>query len=335
MRLGVVAVQQHGLKEVQLPDEDSRDAYKQDENDETQGERDLGHDDGACCQKDRPAVDHECGLLLVEALLDKPVLDVACVGLGNGRMAASTAHDGGKRVDDGHAGDDERHNEGRGRRDAVDAQQRDDAEQKAQHVRAAVAHENRCRVEVVAQKAQAAAGKDAGKHGGVNLVGLVGQIEHCGAGDGRDAGRKAVEPVDEVDDVGEGHEVDDRDGVGEPSDGNELGREGVGDIADYQAGGSGCACGENLSQQFLARLEVAHVVDGAREEDNDDGNGQQLVVDALQLHVRNKDGGPPKQLGSRHLHRYGSHKSQRDADAAHAGNRYLVDASFVGLVDGT
>ena len=166
-------------------------------------------------------------------------------------------------------------------------------------------------------------------------MGLIGQIEHCGAGDGRDAGGKAIEPVDEVDDVGEGHKVDNGDGVGEPSNGNELGREGVGDIADDQAGGSGYACGENLSQQFLARLEVAHVVDGAREEDNDDGNGQQLVVDALQLHMRNKDGGPPKQLGACHLRCHGSHKSQRNADAAHAGNRDLVDAPLTGLVDGT
>ncbi len=64
-------------------------------------------------------------------------------------------------------------------------------------------------------------------------------------------------------------------------------------------------------------------------------NGQQLVVDALQLHMRDEDGGPPKQLGPRHLHRHGSHKSQGDADAAHARNRDLVDAPFVGLVDST
>ena len=81
MRFGVVTVQQHGLKEVQLPNEDSRDAYKQDEHDETQGKRDFGHDDGASCQKNRPAVNHERGLPLVETLLDKPMLDVAGVGL--------------------------------------------------------------------------------------------------------------------------------------------------------------------------------------------------------------------------------------------------------------
>ena len=67
---------------------------------------------------------------MVVALLDQAVVDVALVGLPDANVGALAAHDGAKRVDDGHAGNDEWDDKRGERGGAAHVEQRDGASAK-------------------------------------------------------------------------------------------------------------------------------------------------------------------------------------------------------------
>ena len=69
---------------------------------------------------------------MVVALLDQAVVDVTLVGLSDANVGALAAHDGAERVDDGHAGHDERDDERGERGGAAHVEQRDGTQRKAQ-----------------------------------------------------------------------------------------------------------------------------------------------------------------------------------------------------------
>lgn len=127
-----------------------------------------------------------------------------------------------------------------------------------------VAHEDRRGVEVVAQKGEAGSEQRDGQRGCVEAAGEHGEREHGKRRDARNAGGQAVQTIDEVDDVREGHEIDDGDGVGDEAE-LDIGARGerIDHAADEQAAGGGDAGGEDLSEEFAARAERVHVVDGA------------------------------------------------------------------------
>ena len=72
----------------------------------------------------------------------------------------------------------------------------------------AVAHENTGGIEVVAQKAQAAAGEGGGQQPGGRLVQAETHREQAHGGDATHAGSQAVEAIEPVDGVGDAHKPD-------------------------------------------------------------------------------------------------------------------------------
>ena len=92
-----------------------------------------------------------------------------------------------------------------------------DAEHKAEECRAGVAHEDLCRVEIIRDEAQRTRRRCAASR--MADVVIRHEQRHDEHGAGRDrghAGSKAVETVDEVHGVRDGHDPDNRDRHGEP-----------------------------------------------------------------------------------------------------------------------
>ena len=112
----------------------------------------------------------------------------------------------------GNADDQQRHGQRDGRDGLHDAQKRDRREREAQEERSRVSHEDRCGIEVVAQEAEARTDECRSKRGRLELVALSRQDEEGSrAAIAETPGREPVESVDQVDDVGEPHDVDERD----------------------------------------------------------------------------------------------------------------------------
>ena len=107
----IVMVAQDGLKQVQVLGEGSRANGEHDKDEHARGHLDLIDRGGAGRKHDAPGVDEQHGLLLVVALLDQAVVDVALVGLSDANVGPLAAHDGAERVDDGYACHDERDDE--------------------------------------------------------------------------------------------------------------------------------------------------------------------------------------------------------------------------------
>ena len=140
---------------------------------------------------------------------------------------------GEQRVADGEAerddGNEQRHRGGgllvgleRGRR-----------EHEAHEEAAAVPHEDRRRVEVVAEEPQQAAGQADHEEGHEGAVVREAHPEDGGRGGQRDAGGEAVEAVDEVEGVRDAHNPEDGEGEAEEPqvEGSERGGDGVGPVA--------------------------------------------------------------------------------------------------------
>ena len=213
------------------------------------------------------------------------------VGLPDANVGAPAAHDGAKRVDDGHAGNDERDDKRGERGGAAHVEQRDGAQCKAQKQRPRVAQEDACGVEVVAQKGQTGAKERNGERGGVDAARENSHRKHGERGDAADARGQAVEAVDEVNDVGECHQIDYGDGVGEPPEHDFAGGKRVDDDADPQAADTGDERGEDLSGQLLLGLELEDVVDSAGRKDDGKGERQHGIAN-VKARVRHQDGWP-------------------------------------------
>ena len=233
MRALVVMVAQHGLKQMQMLGEGSRANGEHGKNEHAHGHLDLIDGGGAGRKHDAPGIDEQHGLFLVVAFLDQAVVDVALVGLSDANVGALAAHNGAKRVDDGHAGNDERDDKRGECGGAAHVEQRDGAQRKAQKQRPRVAQEDACGVEVVVQKGQTGAKERNRERGGVDAAREHGHRKHGERRDAADARGQAVEAVDEVNDVGECHQIDHGDGVGEPSEHDLAGGKRVDDDADF------------------------------------------------------------------------------------------------------
>ena len=240
---------------------------------------------------------------------------MALVGLADANVGAFAAHDGAERVDDGHAGDDERDDERGERGGAAHVEQRDGAQRKAQQQRSRVAQEDAGGVEVVAQKGQARAKERDGERGGVDTAREHGDREHGERCDAANARGQAVEAVDEVDDVGERHQVDHGDGVGEPAEHDLAGGKRVDDDADPQSADTGDERGEDLTGQLLLGLELEDVVDGAGRVNHGKGECQHGVAD-VQTRVRHQNGRPAQVPGAHDLHNARNDQAQKDRCAA-------------------
>ena len=83
------------------------------------------------------------------------------------------------------------------------------------------------------QKSHARAKERDGERGGVDTARKHGHREHGERCDAANARGQAVEAVDEVDDVGERHQIDHGDGVGEPAEHDLARSKRVDDDADF------------------------------------------------------------------------------------------------------
>lgn len=170
--------------------------------------------------------------------------------MADAHVGARAAHDGREGVQDGHRGDHERNGDGGEAGKACDGEKRGDAERKAQREGAGVAHEDGRRVEVVAEEAQRGAHDGDGERGRVEPAGPDREHEHGHARDGRDAGRKAVQAVDEVDDVDVGNQIDHGERVGNPPQVDEARGKRVGDVAYDQTAHDGDDGRQDLPASF-------------------------------------------------------------------------------------
>ena len=290
-------VAQHGLKQVQVLGEGRRADGEHGKDEHAYGDLDLIDGRGAGRKQYAPGVDEQYGLLLVVALLNEAMVDVSLVGLPNANVGALAAHDGAKRVDDGHAGHDERDDERGERGGAAHVEQRDGAQRKAQQQRPRVAQEDARGVEVIVQEGEARAKERDGERGGVDAAREHGDRKHGERRDTADARGQAVEAVDKVDDVGERHQVDHGDGVGEPSEHDLAGSKRVDDDADAQAAHAGDERGEDLTGQLLLGLELVDVVDCAGRKD-DGKRKRQYGVANVQEGMRHQNGRPAQVPGA-------------------------------------
>ena len=140
--------------------EDDRKA--QDRDHQHGGEEDEGLGSGAVGQQNRCQTQNAGehihdgnALLLAQAHVDEPVVDVAPVG-GHGVLAlGQTADDRKAHIEEGHAQDQERDHEGDHRIHLEQALDRNGGQQEAQEGGAGVAHEDLGGVEIIGNEAQA------------------------------------------------------------------------------------------------------------------------------------------------------------------------------------
>ena len=139
-------------------------------------------------------------------------MDVALVRLADRAMRSLATDDRDGGIHDGHARSQHRHQKRDEHSGTCAAEKRDDAEHEAQRQRARIAHEDAGRMEVETQEADAGAQQNDRKHRRGKRVGNHAQHEDGDGRNGGDARRKAIQAVDQVDDVGKGHQVEHRDG---------------------------------------------------------------------------------------------------------------------------
>ncbi len=169
-----------------------------------------GEHHGGQAQDGADDIEHRHRLLLGEAHVDEPVVDVAPVGVHGALPVGQPAENGKAGVEDGQAQHEEGHGEGD---DGVELEQALDGhggQHKAQEGGAGVPHEDLGRVQVIGQKADAGAGQGGHQDGHLGLGHRQGDDQQGHGADGGHAAGQAVQPVDQVDGVGDGHDPDAR-----------------------------------------------------------------------------------------------------------------------------
>lgn len=195
-------------------------------------------------------------------------------------------------------------------------------------------------MEVVAQKRKRSACNGNRECRRVKATRHQSQGKHGHARDERDARRKSVESVDEVNDVGVCDEINHGDGVGEPSQVDELVSDGVDDDADDESSHYGNESCKNLAGDLLLGGELELVVKQTRQEDDRERKGQAPVVDVevrcadYQL-GRGAQGERPREVvPTEKLHGSGGNHARKDSDTAHARDRLCVNATRPRIVHG-
>ena len=128
-------------------------------------------------------------------------------------------------------------------------------------------------MEVEAQKGGAHTDDGSCQSCGLQPVRLRGKQQQADGSDARDAGRKPIKAIDQVDYVGEPNDVDERDWRCEKSKRHEPSAERVPDVGDFESR-CDCDCGRHdLTEKLDTRRERQEVIRKAHEEDH--GHGHQ------------------------------------------------------------
>ena len=208
------------------------------------------------------AVEDGHGLLLAEAHVDEPVMDVPPVRLHGVLPVADPAQDGKDGVEKGQGQHQEGEQEGD---DGVGLEHADDGHG-GQHITQQqgprIPGKDLGRVEVIGDEAQAGARQGRHDDGHVPFADQQGDHQHSHASDAADPHGQTVQPVDQVDGIGHQNDPEDGDGHAEPAqDQPALGKQvGVGEDLDADAVAHGDAGGDQLQDELRPPLEGVDVV---------------------------------------------------------------------------
>ena len=240
---------------------------------------------------------------------------MAAVGVHGALPVGDAPDEGEAGVEDGQAQHEEGHREGD---DGVELEQALDGHHRQdipQEGGARVPHEDLGRVHVVGQEAQAPAGQGGHEDGHIGLADHQGDDQQGHGADGGHAAGQAVQAVDEVDGVGDGHDPDHRHGDGQPAQlpvqvrGEHVG---VGDGLDHVAGEHRHQGGHDLHHEFEHGGQGVDVVKDAQH--HDDHGAQQHA---------------PHLGGQLQKEQHAEQEAQEDGQPAHAGDGVVVHAAAV------
>ena len=214
----------------------------------------LPHEHRQKSRRARKRVEHPDGAALRESESDEAVRGVVASAL-RGRSARKFSDDGDEcgvengdeEDEDGHGDDDDEASAPLAR----SGQQGRACEEEADEHRAAVAHEDRGRVRVVAEEAQESR-RERGERGGLDHLPVGGEVRGDeDRRDGRDAGGQPVHVVEEVDGVRDPDEPEDR---------HDQGDRRAPAPRQHQPEVDDRARDQHLSDQLLVGLDVEEVV---------------------------------------------------------------------------
>ena len=254
-------------------------------------------------------------LLLVEAHVDEPVMDVSAVRRHGVLTVGDAAHDGKKRVEHRQAQDQERYRE---RDDGVVLEKAlygDRCERIAQKRRARVPHEHLRGIAVIGHEADARARERRHDERDLPLRDQQRDHQHRHGADDRHAVGKPVQPVDEVDRVRDAHDPQHRDRNRRPAQRPvrlvaEQVR--VGQHVYHDPVVNRDQRREDLHEELEPRAQRRDVVHHAEHDDDD-----RALQNAAQLPV---DGDKDQQAHD---------KAEEDREAAEARHRLFVHAPVV------
>ena len=133
-------------------------------------------------------------------------MEVAAVGIEGGAALSEPAHDHRRHVGQGQREDQQRQQQAHASEPLGGAHDADRGQGEAEEIGAPVAHEDAGGVEVVAQEAEAGAGKGCGQQSGGGLGEAEAHREQTDRGDAAHPSRQAIEAVEPVDRVGDAHQ---------------------------------------------------------------------------------------------------------------------------------
>ena len=197
--------------------------------------RDEAHRDREAGEQERPRVQVEDRAPLAEADPRHAVVEVVRVGRPRRAPVLEPPRDHEARVEERHGEDRERADERDQRVRLQRALHGGAAEQVAEQQRAAVAHEDRRRVEVVDQEAERRARDDRRQHAGARAPEVERDDREGDRADRAHAGREPVDAVGEVHDVHQPDEADHRQRAAEPRAEVERAEERQRDVLDAHA----------------------------------------------------------------------------------------------------
>ena len=163
-------MEQHRLKQLELKSKRKRDNKQHHKNGNARQDFYLRHYVGATAQKRGPGINDEHGLALIEAFVNKAVMNVPLVGLTHTNVGAAAANDGRKGIDNRNSRNNKWHKNGSKTSYTRYAQQGDNTHNKAHEKRSAIAQENGCWMKIVFKKGKRAASKRNGKRSGIEAT---------------------------------------------------------------------------------------------------------------------------------------------------------------------
>ena len=88
----------------------------------------------------------------------------------------------------------------------------------------------------------------------------------------------------------------------------------------------GDACRDELAKELLPGCELEDIVENSRQEDDDDAQGDPVIVHVGEVRRGREHRRPAEEDCTQILRDKGHHDAHEDGDAAHAWNCLLVDA---------